>query len=109
MELRLGFIGLCGVGLIGVGWWKRGRLGDHAALLQGAGFAVVYLTLFAACKYYPMIDSSTAFALMLLTVLAGSGLALLQQSQALAILATAGGFLVPLLTSDGSKPVCRVV
>ncbi len=103
MELRLGFIGLCGVGLIGVGWWKRGRLGDHAALLQGAGFAVVYLTLFASCKYYPMIDSSTAFALMLLTVLAGSGLALLQQSQALAILATAGGFLVPLLTSDGSN------
>lgn len=103
MELRLGFIGLCGVGLVGVGWWKRDRLGNNAALLQGAGFAVVYLTLFAACKYYPMIDSSTAFALMLLTVLAGSGLALVQQSQALAILATAGGFLVPLLTSDGSN------
>ena len=103
MELRLGFIGLCGVGLVGVGWWQRDRLGNNAALLQGAGFAVVYLTLFAACKYYPMIDSSTAFALMLLTVLAGSGLALLQQSQALAILATAGGFLVPLLTSDGSN------
>ena len=103
MELRLGFIGLCGVGLVGVGWWKRDRLGNNAALLQGAGFAVVYLTLFAACKYYPMIDSSTAFALMLLTVLAGSGLALMQQSQALAILATAGGFLVPLLTSDGSN------
>ena len=103
MELRLGFIGLCGVGLVGVGWWKRDRLGNNAALLQGAGFAVVYLTLFASCKYYPMIDSSTAFALMLLTVLAGSGLALVQQSQALAILATAGGFLVPLLTSDGSN------
>lgn len=103
MELRLGFIGLCGVGLVGVGWWKRDRFGNNAALLQGAGFAVVYLTLFASCKYYPMIDSSTAFALMLLTVLAGSGLALGQQSQALAILATAGGFLVPLLTSDGSN------
>lgn len=103
MELRLGFIGLCGVGLVGLGWWKRRRLGNHAALLQGAGFAVVYLTLFAACKYYPMIGSTTAFALMLLTVLAGSAMALLQQSQALAILATAGGFLVPLLTSDGSN------
>lgn len=103
MELRLGFIGLCGAGLVGIGWWKRTRLGGNAALLQGAGFAVVYLTLFAACKYYPMIDSTTAFALMLLTVLAGSGLALVQQSQALAILATAGGFLVPLLTSDGSN------
>lgn len=103
MELRLGFIGYCGAGLVGLGWWKRRRLGDNAALLQGAGFAVVYLTLFAACKYYPMIGTSTAFALMLLTVLAGSALALLQQSQALAILATAGGFLVPLLTSDGSN------
>lgn len=103
MELRLGFIGLCGGGLVGLGWWKRRRLGDNAALLQGAGFAVVYLTLFAACKYYPMIGGTTAFALMLLTVLAGSAMALLQQSQALAILATAGGFLVPLLTSDGSN------
>lgn len=103
MELRLGFIGLCGGGLVGLGWWKRRRLGNHAALLQGAGFAVVYLTLFAACKYYPMIGGTTAFALMLLTVLAGSAMALLQQSQALAILATAGGFLVPLLTSDGSN------
>lgn len=103
MELRLGFIGCCGAGLVGLGWWKRRRLGNNAALLQGAGFAVVYLTLFAACKYYPMIGTSTAFALMLLTVLAGSAMALLQQSQALAILATAGGFLVPLLTSDGSN------
>ncbi len=103
MELRLGFIGLCGGGLVGLGWWKRRRLGNHAALLQGAGFAVVYLTLFAACKYYPMIGGTTAFALMLLTVLAGSAMALVQQSQALAILATAGGFLVPLLTSDGSN------
>lgn len=72
--LRLGFIGCCGAGLVGLGWWKRRRLGDNAALLQGAGFAVVYLTLFAACKYYPMIGTSTAFALMLLTVLAGAAL-----------------------------------
>ncbi|WP_337842734.1 DUF2339 domain-containing protein [Rheinheimera sp.] len=103
MQVRLGFIGLTGVGLIGLGWWKRQRLGSNAVLLQGAGFAVVYLCLFAACKYYPMISSGTAFVLMLLTVLAGSGVALLQHSQRLAILATAGGFLVPLLTSDGSN------
>ncbi|WP_419570897.1 DUF2339 domain-containing protein [Rheinheimera sp.] len=103
MQVRLGFIGLTGAGLIGLGWWKRLRLGSNAVLLQGAGFAVVYLCLFAACKYYPMISPGVAFVLMLLTVLAGSGFALAQHSQRLAILATAGGFLVPILTSDGSN------
>lgn len=103
MEVRLGLIGAVGLGLIGLGWLKRDKLGDHAPLLQGGGIAIVYLMLFAACKYYPMIDSGTAFGLMLLTVLAGSGLAWLQHSQPLAILATVGGFLVPLLTSDGSN------
>ena len=67
---------------------------------------MVYLTLFAACKYYPMIDSSTAFALMLLTVLAGSGLALMQQSQALAILATTGGFLGTATDVGRLQPIC---
>lgn len=103
MEVRLGLIGAVGLGLIGLGWVKRDKLGQHAPLLQGGGIAIVYLMLFAACKYYPMIDSSTAFGLMLVTVLAGVGLAWLQQSQPLAILATVGGFLVPILTSDGSN------
>lgn len=103
MEVRLGLIGAVGLGLIGLGWVKRDKLGQHAPLLQGGGIAIVYLMLFAACKYYPMIDSGTAFGLMLVTVLAGVGLAWLQQSQPLAILATVGGFLVPILTSDGSN------
>ncbi len=102
MPVRLSAIGLAGAALIVTGWRQR-RRGSYAMLLQGGGLAVIYLTLYASCKYYPVLTTSTAFGAMLLLVLAGCALAFRQQSQQLAVLASAGGFLAPLLTSDGSN------
>ncbi|MFN6971731.1 MAG: DUF2339 domain-containing protein, partial [Rheinheimera sp.] len=102
IEARLAAIGVTGLGLIGIGWRTRHRHFNYGLILQGGGLAVCYLTLFAAMKFAPILSSGQTFAGMLLITCAGVALAVRQQAQILAVFATAGGFLVPLLTSDGS-------
>lgn len=103
IEARLAAIGVTGLGLIGIGWRTRHRHFNYGLILQGGGLAVCYLTLFAAMKFAPILSSGQTFAGMLLITCAGVALAVRQQAQILAVFATAGGFLVPLLTSDGSN------
>lgn len=101
IELRLAGVLLGAVALLAFGWKTRGRDGAYGLVLQGGGIAVIYLTLFAAAKIYGLIPLGAAFALLFLVVVLGTLLALLQNAQVLAILATAGGFLAPILTSTG--------
>ncbi len=102
LEARLAGLGLVGVALLGFGWRTRHRQ-QYGLVLQGGGLAVMYLTLFMAAKLYPVLSLGLAFILMLLVVMAGVLLAVKQHAQILALFASAGGFLVPLLTSDGSN------
>ncbi|WP_231916799.1 DUF2339 domain-containing protein [Rheinheimera sp. SA_1] len=103
IEARLSAIGVTGFGLIGIGWRTRNRNFHYGLILQGGGLAVCYLTLFAAMKFAPILSSGQTFAGMLLITCAGVALAVRQQAQVLALFATAGGFMVPVLTSDGSN------
>src|SRR5690606_23311103 len=57
---------------------------------------------FAALKLYALLPPGVALLLMLVMVMLGALLAVLQNAQVLALIATAGGFLAPILTSDGS-------
>ncbi len=102
LEARLAGLGLVGFALLGIGWRTRHRQ-QYGLVLQGGGLAVMYLTIFMAAKLYPVLSLGLAFSLMLAVVIAGVYLAVKQQAQILALFATAGGFLVPLLTSDGSN------
>lgn len=101
IEFRLTGVILGAIALLAVGWKTRLREGSYGLVLQGGGIAVIYLTLFAAAKIYGLIPLSIAFGLLFLVVMLGVLLALLQNAQVLAILATAGGFLAPILTSSG--------
>lgn len=101
IEFRLTGVVLGAIALLVVGWKTRLRPGAYGLVLQGGGIAVIYLTLFAAAKIYGLIPLSVAFGLLFLVVMLGVLLALLQNAQVLAILATAGGFLAPILTSTG--------
>jgi uncharacterized membrane protein len=101
IEFRLTGVVLGAIALLVVGWKTRLRQGSYGLVLQGGGIAVIYLTLFAAAKIYGLIPLGIAFALLFLVVMLGVLLALLQNAQVLAILATAGGFLAPILTSSG--------
>lgn len=102
LEARLAGLGLVGFVLIGFGWKTRERQ-QYGLVLQGGGLAVLYLTLFVAAKLYPVLSLSSAFAMMFLVVIAATVLAVKQNAQVLSLIATAGGFLVPILTSDGGN------
>lgn len=102
IELRMAAVAAVAIALIGLGWKTRTKEGGYGLVLQGGGIAALYLTVFAAAKMYSLMPTGAAFALMFIIVMLGAALAVLQNAQVLALMATAGGFLAPILTSDGS-------
>jgi uncharacterized membrane protein len=105
IELRLAAVTLVGIVLLAFGFRTRVSRPAFGLALQGAGVAVVYLTLFAAVKLVPGFPVAGAFAVMILVCALGCALALVQSSQALAVTAFAGGYATPLLLSDGGGQV----
>lgn len=102
IQLRLLAVAVIALVLIIVGWKTRTKEGGYGLVLQGGGVAGIYLTVFAALKLYGFLSPGMALVLMLIMVMLGAALAILQNAQILALVATAGGFLSPILTSDGS-------
>ena len=103
-ELRLAAIGAAGIALFVFGWGLKRkhaeRLG-YALTLQGAGIAVLYLTIFAAFRLYQFLPASAAFAALGLVCAFSAVIALLQNTQSMAFIGFAGGFAAPLLVSTG--------
>lgn len=102
IELRLLGVALGGMALLGFGWRQRTSKSGFALLAQGGGIGIIYLTVFAAFKIYELLPSPLTFVLMLGLVAASTALALLQDSSPMALFGAAGGFLAPVLLSDGS-------
>ncbi|MEO8312279.1 MAG: DUF2339 domain-containing protein [Caldimonas sp.] len=102
IEYRLGAIGLAAVVLLGFGWRLRLSRPDYAQVLQGGAVAVLYLTLFAAFRFYAVIDAMPAFVLMVAVAALAAALAVLQDARSLAIIGALGGFATPLIVSTGS-------
>lgn len=109
-EARLAAIGLVGIALLVQGFrvmranaddTKSTVRSNYALLLQGAGVAVLYLTVFAAFKLYAMIPPLAAFVLMALVCALSTLLALLANAQTLALVGFAGAFATPILISTG--------
>lgn len=103
VELRLAGAAATALVLLFFGWRLRERAGAYGLILQAGGIGLLYLTVFGAFSLYQVIPSTVAFGLLVVIVAAGVMLAVLQDSLALAMFATAGGFLAPLLTSTGSN------
>ena len=97
IELRLVCIALFGIALLTIGFRTRVRRPDFAMALQGGGIAVLYLTVFAAARFFDLLPLAPAFALMVVICAFACALALMQDSQGLAGAAFAGGFATPLL------------
>ncbi len=102
LEMRLLSVALGGMALLGFGWRQRAARPGFALLVQGGGIGIMYLTVFAAFKLYHLLPSPLTFALMLGLVATSTALALLQDSSPLALFGATGGFLAPVLLSDGS-------
>jgi len=105
IEVRLALVAAAGIALLGVGFNRRTARPGFALALQGGGVAILYLTIFAAAVFYPMLPLPAAFALMVLICAAAVALALLQDAEGLAAAAFAGGYAVPLLLGGEGGPV----
>lgn len=103
IEMRLATVGLAGATLLGVGYWKRLTRPDFGLHLQGGGVAVMYLTVFAAARIYEVLPPGAAFAFMIVIAALGAVLAILQNSQTMALASFLGGYAVPVLLGGESK------
>jgi uncharacterized membrane protein len=102
-ELRLAGIAVGAIALFVIGLRVRrheGRLA-YALTLQGAGIALLYLTVFAAFRLYQFLPAGVAFAALGLVCLFSAVIALAQNAQPLAFIGFAGGFAAPVLVSTG--------
>jgi uncharacterized membrane protein len=105
IELRLLGVAVGALVLLGLGWRMRARRPGYAITLQGGAIGILYLTAFAALRFYDVLAPLPAFAFMAaLAVLSGT-LAVLQDARALAVLGATGGYLAPLLVSTGEGRV----
>ncbi|MBV7547073.1 DUF2339 domain-containing protein [Pseudomonas sp. PDM26] len=102
LELRYAGVAAAALGLLGLGWWLRARNSSYALILQGAGIAVLYLTVFAAMRLHPLLDPSAAFGLLVAVTICSAILAITQDSLGLAAAAALGGFAAPILASTGA-------
>ena len=102
VEVRLAAIGAAAVVLLGFGWRLRVARPEYAQVLQGGAVAVLYLTLFAAFRYYGVLVATPAFVLMVAVAALAAALAVLQDARPLAVVGALGGFATPLIVSTGS-------
>lgn len=103
-ELRLAGIGIAGIALFAFGVRMRKRHPDrlpYSLTLQGAGVAVLYLTVFAAFRLYQFLLPGAAFGFLALICLFSAAIALAQNALPLAFIGFAGGFAAPVLVSTG--------
>ncbi|WP_323740757.1 DUF2339 domain-containing protein [Caenimonas koreensis] len=103
-ELRLAGIAATGIALFVVGLRLRNKAPEklsYALSLQGAGVAVLYLTVFAAFRLYQFLPAGAAFAALGLICAFSAVIALAQNAQVMAFIGFAGGFAAPILVSTG--------
>src|SRR5499427_2878103 len=95
---RLGFGLVAGLVLLGAGFIRRRRDVPYLSeALAGLGLGLCYLSLFAGYAYYDLLQVGTAFALMFIVTVLGTGVAVATERQATAVLALLGGLLTPVL------------
>ena len=105
IELKLAGAGAGGVLLAALGVALGRRRPAYGLSLQGAGMGIVYLVVFAAFRLYEVLAPAPAIALLVVVAATTIALALRHDSQPLAALALAGGFMAPvLIRTDATNP-----
>ncbi|MWN31989.1 MULTISPECIES: DUF2339 domain-containing protein [unclassified Gilliamella] len=101
-ELRVLGALVLGVALLAVGWKLKDKRKIYALILQGGGFATLYLTIFAAYRLYELVPMLLAFAILFVICSTSVVFAVAQRAMSLAIIACVGGYLTPILLSNDS-------
>jgi uncharacterized membrane protein len=101
IEFRLAGVAVGAFALLVLGWSLRKSRPGYALALQGGAVGILYLIVFAALHLYALLPASFAFGVLAVLAALSAILAVLQNSQAFALLAVTGGFLAPILASTG--------
>lgn len=98
-RVLFGVVGGLALTLLGQRFVRRGHV-LYGQALCGGGLGIVYLSIYAANRWYEILSSGPAFVAMVMTTAAAAWLADRQRSQALALLAVIVGFSTPFLVGD---------
>lgn len=101
VQLRYAGVAAAGVALLIFGWRLRHKQDNYGLILQGTGIAVMYLTPLAAMRISDLLPPQMGFAFLVAVAGFATLLAILQDSFALAVVGTLGGFAAPILVSTG--------
>jgi uncharacterized membrane protein len=94
--------GVLGFALIGVGEFFRRRINPLASSgVTAAGIVSLYLSVIAAARLYALIDSATAFVLLVAITIGGVLLGALSKRVMLALLSLIGAYLAPVILATG--------
>ena len=104
MPVRMALVALGGLVITVVGYRTTAKKRSYGLTLQGVGFAVIYLTVFASFKLYGLLPSTLTFGVLALLAGLTVMFSVWQNALPLAVLAFGGAFFAPILVSrpDGS-------
>lgn len=105
IELRLSLVAIGGLALTALGLKLTKKRRNYGISLQGAGLAIIYLTLFSSFKVFGLLPAGLTFVLLALLSAASAYFAVKQNALPLALLAFGGGFFAPILTATESGNV----
>jgi uncharacterized membrane protein len=105
IEARLAAVAAVGVALVVLGARLARARPAFGLSVQGAGCGVLYLTTFAAFRLYGVLAPGVAMASLVAVAALTVWLAVRHDSQPLAALAIAGGFLAPMLVGGSGSPI----
>lgn len=104
MPIRMALVALGGLVITTIGYRTTAKKRSYGLTLQGVGFAVIYLTVFASFKLYGLLPSTLTFTVLALLAGLTVMFSVWQNALPLAVLAFGGAFFAPILVSrpDGS-------
>ncbi|MDR2128771.1 MAG: DUF2339 domain-containing protein [Burkholderiaceae bacterium] len=102
VEYRYVGVALTALALLVLGWRLRKKQPAYGLLMQGAGIAVLYLTVFSAYRMHGLLPSGVTLVLLVSITVCSVILAVRQDALGLACAAALGGFAAPVLASTGS-------
>lgn len=104
MPVRMALVALGGLVITAIGYRTTAKKRNYGLTLQGVGFAVIYLTVFASFKLYGLLPSTLTFGVLALLAGLTVMFSVWQNALPLAVLAFGGTFFAPILVSrpDGS-------
>ncbi|HAU37842.1 MAG TPA: DUF2339 domain-containing protein, partial [Phycisphaerales bacterium] len=96
-------VALGGAALLGAGEWTlRKAMRVFAAGATGGGIALLYAAAYAASpKFYALVPTPVAFALMCAVTVLGAALSVRSRMLSTTVLVQIGAYLTPLLLSTG--------